>query len=165
MIALALWRSLVIAFLIKRLPCNEKARNKSRLHAMATGWKIWVLGFNSRRGLEIFLFTTASKTTLGHTQPPIQWVPGTLSLSVKLLGRETDHSHPSSVLRSRMRGAIPPLSQYVLMPWYLVKHRDNFTFTFYFHAIKSGSDRTDCRSQTGRNREQCLKGFCICVLM
>jgi hypothetical protein len=29
-----------------------------------------------------------------------------------------------------MRGAIPPLSQYVFMAWYIVKHRDNFTFTF-----------------------------------
>jgi hypothetical protein len=34
------------------------------------------------------------------------------------------------VPRSRMRGAIPPLPQYVFMAWCLVKHRDNFTFTF-----------------------------------
>jgi hypothetical protein len=27
-----------------------------------------------------------------------------------------------------MRGAIPPLPQYVFMVWCLVKHRDNFTF-------------------------------------
>jgi hypothetical protein len=27
-----------------------------------------------------------------------------------------------------MRGAIPPLPQYVFMEWCLVKHRDNFTF-------------------------------------
>jgi len=26
-----------------------------------------------------------------------------------------------------MRGAIPPLPQYVFMAWCLVKHRDNFT--------------------------------------
>jgi hypothetical protein len=30
-----------------------------------------------------------------------------------------------------MRGAIPPLPQYVLIVWCLVKHRDSFTFTFY----------------------------------
>jgi hypothetical protein len=30
------------------------------------------------------------------TQPPIQWVPGTLSLGVKWPGREADHSPPSS---------------------------------------------------------------------
>jgi hypothetical protein len=29
-----------------------------------------------------------------------------------------------------MRGAIPPLPQYVFMAWFLVKHRDNFAFTF-----------------------------------
>jgi hypothetical protein len=31
-----------------------------------------------------------------------------------------------------MRGAIPPLPQYVFMAWCLVKHRNNFTFTFTF---------------------------------
>jgi hypothetical protein len=29
-----------------------------------------------------------------------------------------------------MSGATPPLSQYASMAWCLVKHRDNFTFTF-----------------------------------
>jgi hypothetical protein len=38
----------------------------------------------------------------------------------------TTHLH--LVLRSRMRGDIPPLPQYVFMPWCLVKHRDNFAF-------------------------------------
>jgi hypothetical protein len=33
---------------------------------------------------------------LGPTQPPIQWVPGALSLGVKRPGREADHSPPSS---------------------------------------------------------------------
>jgi hypothetical protein len=33
-----------------------------------------------RRELGIFLFTTASRTALGPTQLPIQWVPGALSL-------------------------------------------------------------------------------------
>jgi hypothetical protein len=47
-------------------------------------------------GLGIFLFTTASRTALGPTQPPIQWVPGALPLGVKRLGREADHSPPSN---------------------------------------------------------------------
>jgi hypothetical protein len=54
------------------------------------------LGFDSRRGLGIFLFTTASRTALGPTQPPLQWLPGALCLGVKRPGRETDHSPPSS---------------------------------------------------------------------
>jgi hypothetical protein len=62
----------------------------------ATGWAIGILGFDSRRGLRIFLFTAASRTALGRTQPPIQWVPGALSLWVKRPGREADNSPPSS---------------------------------------------------------------------
>jgi hypothetical protein len=55
-----------------------------------------VLGFDSRWGVGIFLFTTVSRTALGHTQPPIQWVLGALSLGVKRPGREADHSPPSN---------------------------------------------------------------------
>jgi hypothetical protein len=66
------------------------------MYICATGWTIGVLGFYSRLGLEIFLFTTASRLALGPTQPPIQWVPGAVSLGVKWPGREADHSPPSS---------------------------------------------------------------------
>jgi hypothetical protein len=47
-------------------------------------------------GLGIFLFITASRTALGPTQPPIQWIPGFLSLGVKRPGREANHTPPSS---------------------------------------------------------------------
>jgi len=49
---------------------------------------------------DIFLLATASRTALGPTQPPIQWVTGR---GVKL----TTHVH--LVPMSRMRGSIPPL--------------------------------------------------------
>jgi hypothetical protein len=62
----------------------------------ARGWTIGVVGFDYRRGLGIFLFTTTSRTALGPTQPPTQWLPGAFSLGVKRLGREVDHSPPSS---------------------------------------------------------------------
>jgi hypothetical protein len=57
-------------------------------------------GFDSLQGPGIF-FTTSSRPALGPTNPPIQWVPGALSLRVK---------GP----RSRMRGAVPPVPQYAL---------------------------------------------------
>jgi hypothetical protein len=31
-----------------------------------------------------------------------------------------------------MRGAVSPVPQYAFMAWCLVRHRDNFTFTFMF---------------------------------
>jgi hypothetical protein len=88
-------------------------------------------GFDSRRGLGIFLFTTAFRTALGPTQPPIQWVPGALSLGIRRPGCEAEHSPPSS---AEVKNACSYTStpQYVFMAWCLVKHRDNFTFTFTF---------------------------------
>jgi hypothetical protein len=73
---------------------------------LPTGWTIGVLGFDSRWGLGIFLFTTASRTALGPTQSPIQWVPGDLSLGIKRPGREADHS-PSS--RAEVKNTAPPI--------------------------------------------------------
>jgi hypothetical protein len=82
--------------------------------------------FDSRWGRGIFLFTTASRTALEPTQPPIQWVPRALSRGVKRLGREADHLPPSSteVTNAWSYTATPPI---VLIAWCLVKHRDNFT--------------------------------------
>jgi hypothetical protein len=43
-----------------------------------------------------FSVTTTSRTVLGSTRPPIQWVRGFLSLGVKRPEREADHSPPCS---------------------------------------------------------------------
>jgi hypothetical protein len=59
-------------------------------------------------GKKIFLFSTASRTVLRPTQPPIQFVPGDLSLRVKQPTCEADHSCPSSAEIKNV-GAIPPL--------------------------------------------------------
>jgi hypothetical protein len=53
-------------------------------------------GFESREGLRIFLFTTVFRRALGPIQPPIQSIPWALSLGVKRLGHEADHSPLSS---------------------------------------------------------------------
>jgi hypothetical protein len=58
----------------------------------------WITGvqFSAEAMMGSFLFDSASRTALGPTQPPIQWVPGALSMGVKWSGREADHSPPSS---------------------------------------------------------------------
>jgi len=58
-------------------------------------------------GAGIFLFATMFRPALELTQPPIQWIPGTLSPGAKQLGHNADHSPPSRP-RLRMCGAIPP---------------------------------------------------------
>jgi hypothetical protein len=85
--------------------------------------------FDSRQGLGIYLFTTASRLSLGPTQLSIQWVSGTISTGVKRSRREADHSHPpSATVKNAWIYTSTP--QYDFMAWYLVKHSDNFTFTF-----------------------------------
>jgi hypothetical protein len=42
-------------------------RNSSVVKRLATDWKIKVRGFDSRRGLGIFLFSIASRPALGPT--------------------------------------------------------------------------------------------------
>jgi hypothetical protein len=94
-----------------------KIQEPGYLSAITLDYELDDRCFMSRQGLGIFLSTTASKPVLGPIQSPIQWVTGSLSLGVKLPGRETDHS-PPSIAKVRMRGAIPPLPQYAFMAWY-----------------------------------------------
>jgi hypothetical protein len=88
-------------------------------------------GFDSRRRLEIFLFTTASRTALGPTQPPIQWVQGALSLGVKLAGCEVDHSPPSSAEVKEWVELYLHSPNTPLWRGAQLKHRDNFILTHW----------------------------------
>jgi hypothetical protein len=74
------------------------------LQRRATGWTTRV----RFPAVQDFFFSTASRPTLGPTQPPIQLVPGALSLGVKRQGPEADHSPPSSA-EVKNYGGIPPL--------------------------------------------------------
>jgi hypothetical protein len=103
------------------------------IYDIILSWTVGVLGFDSRWGLGIFL-TTASRTALRPTQPPIQWVEGAPSLEVRRPGREADHSPPSSA-EVKNAWSYTSTPQYVFMTWCLVKHRDNFTFTFILYYI------------------------------
>jgi hypothetical protein len=71
---------------------------KSQDTSVVIALRYWLdgRGFESLQGMENFLFTTAFRPALRHTQPPIQWLPGSLSLAVKRLGREAARSCPSS---------------------------------------------------------------------
>jgi hypothetical protein len=71
-------------------------------------------------GAGIFLFTTTSRPAPGPTQPPIQWVPGALSLGVKRQGREADHSPPSSA-EVKSTWSYNSTPQYAFMAWCSVK--------------------------------------------
>jgi hypothetical protein len=71
----------------------------ARIAQWATGYRLDDRGgggLESRQGMGIFPFTTTTRLVLGHTQPPIQWIPGAISLGVKRPGREAVHSPPSS---------------------------------------------------------------------
>jgi hypothetical protein len=64
--------------------------------------------FDSQQRQEILLYSTVSRQAVEPTQPPIQQVSGALSLGVKKLGHEADHSPPSnSAVKSD--GATTPL--------------------------------------------------------
>jgi hypothetical protein len=89
---------------------------------------------------------------LGPTQPPIQWVSGILSLGIKRLGREADHSPPSTAkVKEWVELYLHSLNT---PPWRgaQLKHRDNFTFTFTGPYI-------DCYLRTGA--EQIPETSCV----
>jgi len=90
--------------------------------SVTMGWTIGLRGLDSRRGLGIFLFTTASRPTLW----PIQWVPGALFPGVKRPGREANHVVP----RTRMCDAMPPPPNTSSWHGSQLKHKDSFNFTF-----------------------------------
>jgi hypothetical protein len=116
---------------------TSRSQRKDTIHSTATfGNKILqvamigVLGFDFRRGAENFSLHHRVQNGSGTTQPPIQFVPGALSLGVKRPKREADHSPPYSAEVKNV-WSYTSTPQYAFMVRCLVKHRDNFTFTFY----------------------------------
>jgi hypothetical protein len=85
--------------------------------------------FESRRGLRIFLYDTASRPALGPTQPHIQRIPGNLSLGVNRPRSEADHSPPSSAEVKECVEMYLHSTQYAFIAFCLVKLREDFTFT------------------------------------
>jgi hypothetical protein len=94
---------------------------------LRAGWS----GFDSRQGLGI-LSITESRTALRPIQPPIQWVPGALSLGGKSDRGVKLTTHLYLVPRSIMCGAVPPLPQYVFMAWCSVKKVQRQLFLYLY---------------------------------
>jgi hypothetical protein len=91
-------------------------------------WAGWA-GVRVPESAGTFLFTTASRPSLGSTQPPIQWVPGALSWGVKRPESVTDHSPLSSAeVKNVWRYTSTP--QYTYMAWCSVK--EEFYFEVHF---------------------------------
>jgi hypothetical protein len=114
---------------------------------LRAGWT----GVRVAKKLRISLFTTVSISAVGPTQPPIQWVPGTLSLGLKWLGREADLSPPSN---AEVRNAwnIPPLPDTPSCRGARLKHRDNFTFYLLHRPYTFRSKRKQRRRPSQRLR-------------
>jgi hypothetical protein len=90
----------------------------------------------------IFLFDIMSRLALGPIQPPVQWVPGALSLGVKRPGREPDHLPPSSA-EVKNAWSYTSAPQYAFTGWCLVKHRDNFSFILFWLESLKGRDHSE----------------------
>jgi hypothetical protein len=78
--------------------------SESRDNAVGTanGCGLDDLGVGVRVLVGSRIFSALSRPALGRTQPPIQRVRGTLSPGVKRLGREADHSPPTSTEVKKM---------------------------------------------------------------
>jgi hypothetical protein len=107
-----------------------RGRDSSVVQCWATGWMIG--GFESQKGLGIFLFATVSRPALGPIRPPIQKVPGALSLGINRPGREADHSPTSSAEVKNARSyTSTPTSAF--MAWCSVKAKGQFYLYIKLH--------------------------------
>jgi hypothetical protein len=83
---------------------NGARGNRDRAVGIVTGY--WLdgqgVGVLSPCGVKNFHFSMSSRPAVGSTQLTIQWVPGALSPGVKRLGREADHSPPTSAELKKM---------------------------------------------------------------
>jgi hypothetical protein len=78
------------------MTCSEDCNFQllSRSSSVSTVTRSWAgrPGFKSRKGLGFSVLATASRSTLGSTDPPIQWVLSVISAGVKRPEHEADHS-------------------------------------------------------------------------
>jgi hypothetical protein len=129
-----------------------------KLSLCSDGLRAGRLGFDSRQGQEISLFSTTSRLALGPTKSPIQWVPG-----VRQPRRTSDQSPPSSA-KVKNCGTGPPLPLYITLA-YLLGHR---VYKISLFAIRGISfhisvcyHREECRSIYPRKGDCSSKLFIL----
>jgi hypothetical protein len=84
---------------LKELPHQSTTGNVNcSVHQYTSVWSAVYTHYTIRHDFDYTntLHFPDFRQALGPTQPPIQWVPGALSLGVKRPGSETDHSPLSS---------------------------------------------------------------------
>jgi hypothetical protein len=98
-------------------------------------------------------FSLRHRVQTGSGAHPASYPVGTRGSypEIKRLGREADHSVPSSaeVKNSWCYTSTP---QYILKAWCLVKYRDNFTFTFYQYMSRVELDTSKFSSDAHHYR-------------
>jgi hypothetical protein len=95
------------------------------------------LGFDSRQGHEIFLFSVSSRLVLGPSQSSLKWLLGVPFLTVKWLGGLKLICHLHVVLGSAL---LPLLHTYSRYDAQLIRRRDRFSL--YLMQFRSFWDTT-----------------------
>jgi hypothetical protein len=75
---------------------SEELRQRSLYSDYVIRWETGDSWFDYWRYQATYLLLKAPRSSLGPTQPHIQWAPGTLFQGMKRTGREADHSSVSS---------------------------------------------------------------------
>jgi hypothetical protein len=91
--------------------------------------------FYSRQEHDVILLYTVSRSALGPTQPPVEWVSGAPSPGTKGGMKLSTHLHLVATLRKHK--PIPPPSSIRLHCLVLVKHRDTIIVFLFFSLCVS----------------------------
>jgi hypothetical protein len=97
-------------------------RSRDRSLGIVTGYGLDGQGLNTGRG----------RLALGPTHPPIQWLPGSLSLGIKRSGHEVDHS-PLSSAKVKNGGTVRPFTH--MSSWQCLLINTRITLPLPFPVI------------------------------
>jgi hypothetical protein len=121
-------------------------------------------GVRIAAGSRIFSFPNAS-TDCVPSQPPVHWVPGTVSPEVKWAGGEADHSLPLGA-EIRISGSIPPLSVYAFMIhtagghiFEISRSRLKFLGASMYNVVAVATLSPECVRLATRVRRRCTRAY------